>query len=97
MSVDMNDIAIKARITGKVQGVYYRASVRNEAAKLGLVGWVRNEADGSVLAYVVGADQSVSKLIDFMWQGPRAASVLNVAVEKVELPAERPAIFQIVR
>lgn len=93
----MNDIAVKAHATGKVQGVFYRASVRNEAAKLGLAGWVRNEPDGSVLVYAVGADQSVSKLIAYMWQGPRAASVLNVAVEEVELPGERPASFQIVR
>ena len=46
--------AVRVRITGRVQGVYFRGWTRDEAARLGLDGWVRNEADGSVTALIAG-------------------------------------------
>ena len=73
--------AVRARISGKVQGVGYRLWTRSEAMRLGLVGWVRNESDGSVTAFVAGADAAVAAMIDRLWQGPRGAVVSRVEVE----------------
>ncbi len=50
----MSDIALRARITGRVQGVAFRAWTRSEAKQRGLSGWVRNESDGSVRALFIG-------------------------------------------
>ncbi|WP_313851714.1 acylphosphatase [Parasedimentitalea psychrophila] len=55
----MSDIAIKARIAGRVQGVAFRAWTRSEAQRRGLSGWARNESDGSVLALFMGPANEV--------------------------------------
>ncbi len=68
-------------ITGKVQGVCYRASMAREAQALGATGWVRNRADGSVEALVAGTDEQVAAMIAWARRGPPAAQVDHVAVE----------------
>ncbi|PSM18751.1 acylphosphatase [Nitratireductor sp. StC3] len=82
----MNDKhkAVVARITGRVQGVGYRAWTRSEAEALGLSGWVRNEADGSVTALIAGAPTRVEAMLARLRQGPRHASVARVAVENAD-------------
>jgi len=82
----MNDRkrAVQARVHGRVQGVGYRIWARSEAAGLGLVGWVRNERDGSVTAWLAGADMAVSSMIERLRQGPAGASVSRVDVEEIE-------------
>ena len=65
-------------ITGLVQGVGYRESMRREAESLGITGWVRNCRDGSVEALVDGPPDAVRRLIDWAWQGPRSARVSGV-------------------
>jgi len=70
------------RITGRVQGVYYRASMTEQATRLGLQGWVRNRHDGSVEALVVGAPAAVQALIDWAHQGPPMARVNHVLVNE---------------
>lgn len=82
----MNDRkrAVQARVHGRVQGVGYRIWARDEAAGLGLAGWVRNESDGSVTAWLAGADMAVSSMIERLWQGPVGASVSRVDVEEIE-------------
>lgn len=72
------------RITGRVQGVYYRASMTEEATRLGLQGWVRNRKDGSVEALAQGPASAVQALIDWAHQGPRLARVDGVQVTAVE-------------
>lgn len=72
------------RITGRVQGVYYRASMTEEATRLGLQGWVRNRQDGSVEALAQGPASAVQALIDWAYQGPRLARVDGVLVTAVE-------------
>jgi len=74
----------RLRITGRVQGVGYRAWVIQEAARLGLRGWVRNRADGSVDALVIGADDAVAVMIEACYEGPMAARVREVAVSDAE-------------
>ncbi len=72
------------RITGRVQGVCYRASMTEEATRLGLQGWVRNRQDGSVEALAQGPASDVQALIDWAHQGPRLARVDEVLVTAVE-------------
>ena len=72
------------RITGRVQGVYYRASMTEEATRLGLQGWVRNRQDGSVEALAQGPASAVQALIDWANHGPRLASVDGVLVTELE-------------
>ncbi|MBS0502156.1 MAG: acylphosphatase [Burkholderiaceae bacterium] len=68
------------RIEGHVQGVYYRASLVDEARRLGLAGWVRNRLDGSVEALAQGAPAAVQALIDWAHRGPPRARVSAVRV-----------------
>jgi len=67
-------------ISGRVQGVWYRESMRLEAERLGVAGWVRNGRDGSVEAMVQGEKSAVGALIEWAWKGPPAARVDAVAV-----------------
>ena len=82
----MTDIAIHCIITGRVQGVWYRAWTEKEASGLGLDGWVRNLPDGSVEALFSGPDEVVRDMIGRCRSGPPLANVDGVA----ETPAEPP-------
>ncbi|MEM9492762.1 MAG: acylphosphatase [Myxococcota bacterium] len=75
---------ITLRITGRVQGVYYRASARERASALGLSGWVRNRPDGSVELAAEGPSQVLDELVAWCGQGPPAARV-----EAVEITARQ--------
>jgi len=70
----------RLRITGRVQGVGYRAWAIETAARLGVRGWVRNRRDGSVEALVIGAENAVAAMIEECSNGPFAARVVGVAV-----------------
>ncbi|MAW81874.1 MAG: acylphosphatase [Parvularcula sp.] len=74
----MADKTVKARITGRVQGVSYRAWTREAARAQGLSGWVRNCADGSVEAVFAGDRAAVDAMIAACRKGPPAARVDNV-------------------
>jgi len=65
-------------IRGRVQGVYYRASMLQEAQKLGLKGWVRNCADGSVEAVAQGPRDQLEKLFAWCRKGPPGAQVSRI-------------------
>jgi acylphosphatase len=78
------DAASHVRITGRVQGVFFRAWTKEQAGELGLSGWVRNCGDGSVEAHVEGGQAAVDKLIDRLRQGPPSAWVETVEVEEAE-------------
>ena len=87
--------AVLARITGRVQGVSFRIWTRTEAEKLGLTGWVRNEADGSVTALMVGSDAAISAMMKNLWKGPPGAMVSRVTTEEKIDPGEGRAAFRI--
>ena len=78
----MTRIAKRIRVTGRVQGVFYRAWTRSEARKLGVTGWVRNRSDGSVEAQVEGDEQAVAHLIDLMREGPPGSAVDGLTCEE---------------
>lgn len=76
-------ISRRLRIVGLVQGVFYRESMRQRATQLGVTGWVRNCADGSVEAVVQGDALAVGQMIEWAQRGPEAAKVEKVDVEPV--------------
>ncbi|WP_064685378.1 acylphosphatase [Rhizobium bangladeshense] len=88
------DEAVRVRISGKVQGVGFRMWTRDEALRLGLTGWVRNEADGSVAALVAGPYNAISTMIERLRRGPAGASVSGVETEVTRLE-KMPTDFRI--
>ena len=67
-------------VGGRVQGVGFRESCRRQAERLGLDGWVRNCADGTVEAVFEGPEDAVRAAVDWSREGPRWAAVRSVAV-----------------
>jgi acylphosphatase len=78
--------AVRARITGLVQGVGFRAFVEQAAEQIGVSGWVRNRRDGSVEAMIAGDASKVDEMLTMCWQGPPAAKVDGVRVEEAPAP-----------
>ncbi len=76
--------AVDLHVTGRVQGVSFRWYAAREATRLGLVGWVRNEPDGSVRAHAEGPADKVDELVAWCRHGPPAGRVDEVAVTEVE-------------
>lgn len=76
--------ATLVRITGRVQGVGFRFWTREEAEALGLSGWVRNEADGSVSTLLAGSHEAVAEMIRKLRAGPPGAKVTRVAAEPAD-------------
>ena len=72
------------QIEGRVQGVWFRESMRREAERLGVDGWVRNRPDGSVEAVVQGADEAVAALVAWTKKGPPLAHVERVELSETE-------------
>jgi acylphosphatase len=82
-------VARRCFVSGRVQGVYYRASARQKAVELGLSGYASNLEDGRVEVLAVGESAAVEKLIGWLYVGPPAAKVttvdvLEIALEKLE-------------
>jgi len=78
----MNDATPTAcrryRVSGRVQGVFFRASAREQARALGLCGWVRNLADGSVEAVASGSPEALAAFASWLAEGPPRAQVSAV-------------------
>jgi acylphosphatase len=71
-------------VTGRVQGVFFRAWTRDEAQSLGVTGWVRNCSDGSVEAQLEGDPEAIDELLDLIREGPPDARVDALSVEEVD-------------
>jgi acylphosphatase len=76
-------IARRFLVSGRVQGVYFRASTRDRARSLGITGYARNLPDGRVEVLACGAPAPVEELCAWLWHGPPAARVDAVAVEEI--------------
>jgi acylphosphatase len=78
-------VARSVRVTGRVQGVFFRTWTREQAAKHAVNGWIRNCADGSVEAHLEGEEAAVRWLIDIIYDGPGGARVDRVETQEAEL------------
>jgi acylphosphatase len=76
--------AVDVTVTGRVQGVSFRAYTEDEANRLGVAGWVSNEPDGSVAAHVEGEPEAVDAMVDWLGHGPRLARVERADVHPAE-------------
>jgi acylphosphatase len=76
--------SVRLRITGRVQGVGYRAWALQMASRLGLRGWVRNRSDGSVEALVIGEDDAVARIVEACRDGPFGARVSDVTISDAD-------------
>ena len=73
---------VRYLVSGRVQGVFYRASAASAARRLGLAGWARNLPDGRVEVVADGEAEALAELSDWLWKGPPAAVVDGVRVEE---------------
>ncbi len=80
-------ICRRSFVSGRVQGVFYRASCVRKAESLGLRGYARNLADGRVEVLACGDEARVNELLGWLWQGSPASKVTDVATEHAD-PAE---------
>ena len=74
-------IEMQCVITGKVQGVAYRAYAQDSADELGVTGWVKNAPDGSVLVCAQGAPDLLKEYVEYLHEGSLSAKVEGVAIE----------------
>lgn len=79
---------VVVKVSGLVQGVFFRHTARLHAEELGLSGFVRNEEDGSVTAAAEGAGEALEKFIEWCRRGPPLARIDDVAVEWQEATGE---------
>ena len=85
-------ICKRCLVSGKVQGVFYRASTAERARALGITGYAKNLSDGRVEVLACGEAAEVEELIDWLWQGPPAAKVQGVDVQDAD-PGDAPRDF----
>lgn len=76
-------------VSGRVQGVFYRATCADSARRLGLGGWVRNLPDGRVEGVFEGPDELVEQMVDWCRHGPELAHVDLVEVTPEPVAGER--------
>ena len=73
---------VQVIISGRVQGVWFRANTKNKAEQLGITGWVRNTDDGKVEALFEGEDDLIKEMLEWCKHGPPMAKVTDVKVKK---------------
>ncbi|AEB69557.1 acylphosphatase [Methanothrix soehngenii GP6] len=77
-------MSVHVRVSGRVQGVYYRAYTRDRAKSLGINGWVRNIPGGGVEAVLEGERRQVGELLKAMKSGPSGSVVLGMELSEIE-------------
>lgn len=88
-------ICVHVRISGRVQGVFYRAFTQNKAREMGIKGWVKNVPGGGVEAVLEGERQKVGELLGLLKAGPEGSMVLGM--ELSELKCKGYEDFEIIR
>lgn len=78
----MENKHINIKVYGRVQGVFFRVTAKQEAEKLGLCGFVKNQSDGSVYIEVEGEENSLNKFLEWCNNGSEAAQVKKIEVTK---------------
>lgn len=86
-AVNLGLAAQRYWISGRVQGVYFRAGTRQRATQLGLTGYAKNLPDGRVEVFAVGELAALEQLSQWLWRGPPAASVTDVQSVEVVVDA----------
>jgi acylphosphatase len=92
-STENDTVHRRCLVSGRVQGVFYRASAAARARELGVTGYARNLPDGRVEVLACGTSAAVAAFIEWLQQGPPAARVADVRVEGVVAPQPAPTIF----
>ena len=77
-------MSVHVRVSGRVQGVYYRAYTRDRAKSLGINGWVRNIPGGGVEAVLEGERRQVGEMFKVMKSGPSGSVVLGMELSEIE-------------
>jgi acylphosphatase len=80
--VNASVAAVRYLISGRVQGVYYRARTADRAAELAIRGWAKNLSDGRVEVVAAGPMTGLTALTRWLWEGPPAAKIESVDVEE---------------
>jgi acylphosphatase len=80
-------------VSGKVQGVFYRATCVRKARELGITGHARNLPDGRVEVLACGEPAAVESFITWLWEGSPASKVTDVTIEHVECAGPQRADF----
>jgi acylphosphatase len=82
-------------VSGKVQGVFYRASTEKKAKEIGLAGFVRNEPNGNVYIEAQGTEEQLTEFVKWCKQGPDRARVDEISSKEIPLVEEKS--FSIIR
>jgi acylphosphatase len=80
------EICVRCVVSGRVQGVWFRASTREQALSLGLRGYANNRPDGRVEVLACGEQTAVDRLRAWLWQGPPQAEVTDVRCDAWAVP-----------
>ena len=88
-----NSKSVRVRISGQVQGVFFRVWAKEKADALGIKGWIRNRLDGDVEGLFVGPKEQVSALVKICQEGPTGAVVDDITLEEAQ--GITPARFEI--
>ena len=86
---------VKARIFGRVQGVFFRHHTKLKADSLGLGGWVKNRSDGSVEALITGSDERVAEMVQWLQHGPDSAIVTKLEIADLESVEQTYRSFEV--
>lgn len=89
MSQDEPRIRVRIVVSGRVQGVFFRASARDQAERLGIGGFARNQPDGSVLIEAEGPSGAVERFREWCTIGPTRANVQDIDVTPIAIRGER--------
>lgn len=84
-------VCVRCYVSGRVQGVWYRAYTRRKALELEITGYARNLPDGRVEVLACGEETAVAALREWLWEGPPRAQVTDVTWQTAPVPA--PGLF----